>query len=552
MAYRRKRRGETDTVAAKPSNGRGSMSAMTRPQYTTVDQQGQALEGQDCPVVASETVPTQADPTRADEQAAKARPRLGVGEQFRAFIASGWAPRSTSLPAPAEVAAFTAQRRAQLGAAFPGKRLIIPAGGLQVRSNDCDYVFRPHSAFAYYTGLGADREPDAVLVLDPHGSGREQGHEAALYIRPLGPRDTDEFFADSRYGEFWVGPRPTVEQLHAELGLAARHSDELAALVDSSDADTLIIRDADPALTARLDTARGEAAEQADQQLAHHASVQRMVKDPWEIEQLREAVHATHRAFDAVVAALPEAVARGRGERWVEGVFGLHARHAGNGVGYDSICAAGDHANTLHWIRNTGDLREGELILLDAGVELDSLYTADITRTLPINGRFSPAQRQVYEAVLQASRAAIAVIRPGVAFSEVHRAAITVIATRLHEWGLLPEGVSVQQSLAPEGGQFHRRWMVHGTSHHLGLDVHDCNHATRQEYTDRLLEPGMVFTVEPGLYFKADDLLVPEELRGIGVRIEDNIVVTDTGCEVLSSGIPVTPGEVERWVQEGR
>ena len=133
-------------------------------------------------------------------------------------------------------------------------------------------------------------------------------------------------------------------------------------------------------------------------------------------------------AFAAVVADLPEAVRRGRGERWVEGVFGLHARHVGNAVGYDTIAASGDHACTLHWIRNDGDLRDGDLLLLDAGVELDTLYTADVTRTLPINGRFSDAQRKVYEAVLEAQQAGIAAAQPGATFSDVHKAAIAVIA----------------------------------------------------------------------------------------------------------------------------
>ena len=147
----------------------------------------------------------------------------------------------------------------------------------------------------------------------------------------------------------------------------------------------------------------------------------RLVKDPFEIDELGEACRQTADSFAAVVAELPEAVRRGRGERWVEGIFGLHARHAGNAVGYDTIAASGDHACTLHWIRNDGDLRDGDLILIDAGVELDSLYTADVTRTLPINGRFSDAQRKVYDAVYAAQQAGIAAAQPGAKFSDVHK-----------------------------------------------------------------------------------------------------------------------------------
>ncbi|MGB4628600.1 MAG: M24B family metallopeptidase, partial [Propionicimonas sp.] len=242
----------------------------------------------------------------------------------------------------------------------------------------------------------------------------------------------------------------------------------------------------------------------------------------------------------------PEAVRRGRGERWVEGIFGLHARHQGNAIGYDTIAAGGDHANTLHWIRNDGELRPGDLLLLDAGVEVESLYTADITRTLPVSGVFSPAQRRVYTAVLEAQQAGMDAARPGAKFSDVHAAAVAVIARHLEEWGLLP--VTSAASLDPVTGGHHRRWMVHGTSHHLGLDVHDCAQARADHYRDGVLQAGMVITVEPGLYFKSTDLLVPEELRGIGVRIEDDIAITPTGAEVLSDHLPRDPDAVEAWI----
>lgn len=485
----------------------------------------------------------------------RARPTT---DELRAFIKEDWAPRRPSATEPAAAAPYAAQRRDRLSAAFPGDRLVIPAGGLKVRSNDTDYVFRPHTAFAYLTGLGADREPDAVLVLEPilSDDGQPAGHEAVLFFKPLGSRDSDEFFADARYGEFWVGARPSLADVETELGLTAR---DIAELPDSvaKDAGTLtvrLVRDAERVLTADIDarrTANGAATESMEEQddvLAHEISVMRLTKDEHEVEQMRAAVEATQVGFEAMIADLPRAVAEGRGERWLEGVFGLHARHQGNGVGYDSICAAGDHANTLHWIRNTGDVVDGELVLIDAGVEVDSLYTADITRTLPVNGTFTDAQREIYDAVYAAQEAGIAAVRPGAKFSDIHAAAIRVIAEHLHRWGLLPEGVSVEDTLDSEHGQYHRRWMVHGTSHHLGLDVHDCALATREEYMDAELRPGMILTVEPGLYFKADDLKAPERFRGTGVRIEDDILVTEDGCENLSVGMPRTSAEVEAWI----
>jgi len=484
-------------------------------------------------------------------------------DEFRAFVASGWAPRRGTTPERATVADYAAARRARVSERFPGERIVVPAGGLKVRSNDADYVFRPHSAFSHLTGFGSDREPDAVLVLEP----TDDGHEAVLYFRPWGGRETDEFFGDSRYGEFWVGPRPTVEDVEAELGLRARHIDEFADAVgkDAGQVTVRVVRDADRDVAEQVDTARSAATEQSEQseqesgtaaglddELAGFLSTLRLVKDEWEIEQMRQAVAATHRGFEAVIAGLEEAVATGRGERWIEGLFGLHARHQGNGVGYDSICASGDHASTLHWIRNTGDLREDDLVLVDAGVEVESLFTADITRTLPVSGAFTEAQRRIYDAVYAAQEAGMAAVRPGNRFSDVHAAAIRVIAEHLHGWGLLPEGVDVDATLDTEHGQYHRRWMVHGTSHHLGLDVHDCALATRADYLDGELRPGMVLTVEPGLYFKSDDQLVPEELRGNGVRIEDDVLVTEDGYENLSAAMPRSSADVEAWIARVR
>lgn len=474
-------------------------------------------------------------------------------EAFKAFIAQGWAPRPSELPARAVVAPYAATRREAVSRAFPGERVVVPAGALKVRSNDCDYVFRPHSAFSHLTGLGADREPDATLVLEPLADG---GHEAVLYFRPRAGRDTEEFYADARYGELWVGVRPSLEEVEAELGLTARHRDQLTEALSKDlggDLRVRVLREADPTVTDAVDAARSqvegqdvEAAHALDTELAVLLSELRLTKDEWEVEQMRAACAATAEGFAAIVRGLPDAVAKGRGERWVEGQFGLVARHTGNGVGYDSIAASGDHACTLHWIRNDGEVRDGDLILVDAGVEVDSLYTADVTRTMPVNGRFTDVQRKVYQAVLDAQEAGMAAVKPGNKFKDVHAAAIKVIAERLAEWGLLP--VDAETSLGDEGG-YHRRWMVHGTSHHLGIDVHDCSLARRENAREADLLPGMIITVEPGLYFKADDHSIPEELRGIGVRIEDDVLVTEDGFENLSAALPRDPDEVEAWMR---
>ncbi len=185
---------------------------------------------------------------------------------------------------------------------------------------------------------------------------------------------------------------------------------------------------------------------------------------------------------------LPRALAHPRGERWIEGVFGLRARAEGNGTGYETIAASGAHACTLHWIRNDGALDGDELLLLDAGVETDTLYTADITRTLPLSGRFSPVQRQVYELVLAAQEAGIAALRPGASFGDFHRAGMRVIAEGLADWGVLKHA----------DGDLHRRYTLCSSGHMLGLDVHDCAKARAETYLDGVLEEGQVLTVEPG------------------------------------------------------
>lgn len=439
-------------------------------------------------------------------------------DAFANYMREGWAsenrPRARRLP----VADYAAARRERLAAAFPGGRLVIAAGIMKQRANDTFFRFRAHSAFAHLTGWGSAAQPGAYLVFDPieNTSSGGQTHRATLYFRPRAGRDTPEFFSDPELGEFWIGKGPTLEDVHIQLGIATAHLDELEF--------------------------HAEDVTLANENLAREVSQLRLVKDAYEIAQMRQAVAATARGFNDVIAALPQAIAEPRGERVIEGAFGMRARIDGNECGYDTIAAAGPNACTLHWIDNSGPVRPGELLLLDAGVEMDSLYTADITRTLPVTGSFTSVQKRVYEAVLEAADAARAIVRPGIRFRDIHEEAMRVIAEKTRQWGLHPEDM-------PEQHAPHRRYMVHGTSHHLGLDVHDCAQAKRELYMDGTLEEGMVFTIEPGLYFHPDDLSVPSEYRGIGVRIEDNILVTETGCENLSAGIPRKTVDVENWVQ---
>jgi Xaa-Pro aminopeptidase len=472
---------------------------------------------------------------------------------FKDFIFGGWAERPEQTTAPRAQATYASDRRARISAMHPGERLVIPAGPAKPRSNDTDYPYRAHSAFSYLTGWGSDAVPGSVLVLEPTAD----GHDATLYLLPTAGRDSEEFYANAAIGEFWTGPRPSLAHVAADLGIPTRHLNDFADVLEATDGTTRIVRESDRDLTDQLDGRRLLAAElgqdatvsideDGDSAFLRDLSELRLVKDEFEIREMRLAVDATKQGFDDVIADLPQIIRHPRGERLVEGTFNRRARAEGNTVGYDTIAASGPHACTLHWTRNDGPVVPGDLILMDAGIELDSLYTADITRTLPIDGTFTDVQRRVYEAVLEAADAARAIVRPGIVFREIHAAAMAVIARKTAEWGLLP--VSAEQSLEPEL-QYHRRYMVHGTSHHLGIDVHDCAQARRELYLDGEVLEGMVFTIEPGLYFQPDDLTVPEEYRGIGVRIEDNILVTAGGCENLTAGIPRTAADVEAWLR---
>ena len=189
----------------------------------------------------------------------------------------------------------------------------------------------------------------------------------------------------------------------------------------------------------------------------------------------------------------------------------------------------------------------GELLLIDAGVEVNSLYTADITRTFPTNGKFTDFQKKLYQAVLDSQQAGFEAAKPGATYSDIHHACMRVIAERLHDWGILP--VDVEESLSPEGQQ-HRRWLACGVAHHLGLDVHDCAQARYESYQNAKIRPGMIFTIEPGLYFREDDLLIPPEYRGIGIRIEDDVLMTEDGPEWISAGIPKQIDDVEAWMAD--
>jgi Xaa-Pro aminopeptidase len=448
------------------------------------------------------------------------------------FMATGWLERPLAAGSHPQLALFAARREA-LSRAYPGDYLLIPAGEEQVRANDTSFRFRPSSDFAYLMGGG---EPGSMLVLEPDGA----RHRSLLFV-PAHNRGTADFFTDRVYGELWVGPHRGVDESQIYYGVdACRPLAAMDAYLGelSDDAHALrLLRGPNRNIDARFEAA------DADVEFAEHLSEMRLIKDDYEISELRKACQISKRGFEDAIRAMRGA----KSEREIEAAFWSRARIEANDTGYLTIAAAGHHACTLHWNRNDGSLPAGGLLLLDAGVECDSLYTADITRTLPVSGKYSAEQRVIYDLVWEAQRAGFAAVAPGNDFLEPHRRCMRVLAEGLIELGILKG--SVDEALDATR-PFYRRYTLHNVSHMLGIDVHDCAKARAEEYKYGKLRAGMVLTVEPGLYFQPDDATVPERFRGIGVRIEDDVVVTADGSENLSAILPSKSDAVEGWIAE--
>ncbi|WP_232819183.1 aminopeptidase P family protein [Homoserinimonas sp. OAct 916] len=476
----------------------------------------------DQPAASSMPKPARKDPRM---------PRLADSAEFNAYMSDGWTTPDRTPPVVAGAPEAAAAHRARLSAELPGQTIVLASGLAPTRANDTMYDFRPDSDFYWLTGCAAE---EAVLVMTPAGS----GHDATLYLpEPFYPGHPG-FYSNARFGELWVGSAPSPADWATALQLDTRGSSVLAEVLGGLKSPMVA---GNPNQTVQSVLGAADST-----QLRRTLSELRLVKDAWEIAQLREAVDHTVSGFAATVREFSTAIA-GAGERWLQGTFDRHARTHGNGVGYTTIVGSGRNAATLHWVRCDGPVLADHLVLLDMGVEVNSFYTADVTRTIPAAGTFSPLQRQVHDLVEKAHRAGMAAVAPGKQFSDFHTASMQVIAEGLKDWGLLK--VSVDEALAPEGQQ-HRRYLVCGIGHHLGLDVHDCAKSHYDRYQGADLEPGMVLTVEPGLYFHEMDLTVPPELRGIGVRLEDDLLVTETGTDILSDALPIDATGIEAWFAE--
>jgi Xaa-Pro aminopeptidase len=481
----------------------------------------------------------------ADDPTRRAPHDIPLGSWLVSTLAENWEPApKVSHPAQPGAVASAAAHRAALSRRFPTATIVVPAGQAPVRANDTQYGFRPHSAYAY---LSADQAEHGVLVLTPEPAG--EGHQATLYLPHREGPGTPDYFTDRRRGAVWVGGIPDSVTTASALNLPVRPLVDLRGDLGRAGADVRPLRGVDPRVDALLPGA-------TDGGVACAIDELRAVKDQWEINQLAQACAATARGFADVVGELPRLLSSGgrRGERWLEGTFWRRARYEGNEVGYSSIVAAGAHGTALHWAPVDGDVVAGQLLLADMGIEGTSFYTADITRTLPVDRRWTSRQRRVYSAVQEANRAGIGEVRAGNPFLAAHHAAQWVLADHLRHWGLFPHKPddALHDDPARPGAGAHRRYSLHGTSHMLGLDVHDCAALPSDSYLGLRLEAGHCLTVEPGLYFQVNDLTVPPELRGLAVRIEDDVVVTDGEPQVLSAMLPTDPDEVTAWMAENQ
>ena len=428
-----------------------------------------------------------------------------------------------------------ARRRAELMRRIgPDAAALFVAAPQRTRSADSEYDYRPNSDLWYLTGF---EEPGSALLLLP-------GHEKTQVVVFVRKRDRER--------EIWDGFRLGVDDAAARLGADTAYSiDDLyeklpallegrARLVYSLGLDHDVDRHVVTILNrVRHLARRGRQAPRAILDPIDFLHEMRLVKTPEEIEAIRTACRVSAEGHVRAMRRTRPGLTEYELQAEIEYVF---RKSGAKAPGYTSIVGSGKNACVLHYIENRDVLKDGDLVLVDAGAEV-GYYTGDITRTWPVNGRFNGYQREIYDLVLRAQMDVIRLVRPGLEWNRLHEQAVRTLTEGLVDLGAL-EG-PVEKAI--EEKTF-RKFFMHGTGHWLGIDVHDVGTYSRPGEQGRPLEPGMVFTVEPGLYFHGDEPASPERYRGIGVRIEDDLLVTEDGCEVLTRFVSKEPEEIEELV----
>ena len=429
-----------------------------------------------------------------------------------------------------------AERREAFARSMGEGVAIIVAAPQATRSNDVEYRFRQDNDLFYLTGFP---EPNCVCVLSPQ-------HDTERFILFVQPRDREkETWTGKRYGAegarevFGADAAYTIDQVREVLPAHLAQTDNVYFAPGRDERMNALIQGLlDGSRSGRARTGRGVVSLVDPAAILHEM---RLYKSAGELDLMRKAVAASARAH---VAAMTE-VRDGVFEYELEALLEYHFRSAGgSGWAYPSIVASGANATILHYTQNDRRMRDGDLVLIDAGAEFDG-YCSDVTRTFPVGAGYSPSQRRIYEIVLQAQKEGIAAVRPGVSMEDIHQRATEVLVDGLLDIGLL---AGTAGDLIEKGE--HARFYMHRTGHWLGLDVHDVGRY-RVDGVSRPLEPGMVLTVEPGLYIAEDLEDVSRDYRGIGVRIEDDVLVTEAGQEVLSAAIPKEVDDIEAIRREG-
>jgi Xaa-Pro aminopeptidase len=401
---------------------------------------------------------------------------------------------------------------------------VLPAAPELLRSRDTEIRFRQDNDLYYLTGF---TEPEAVAVLTPH----DPEHRFTLFVRPRDP--ARERWAGPRFGvqgareRFAADAAYPIEELEERLpDLLAPADRILFALGMDEGMDRIVIEQVARFRTSRPRKGAGPLAVEDPGEILGHM---RLVKDRLEIERMRTAARITAAGHRAAMAR----AAPGIGEWTLEAVLEHAFRETGGrGPAYPPIVASGANATVLHYVTNDRRIEDGDLVLIDAGAEY-GMYASDITRTFPVSGRFTEPQREIYDVVLRALEASIAAVRPGAGADAPHRAAARTLCEGLVELGVI-EG-PVEEAVEEER---YKPFYMHRTSHWLGMDVHDVG-PYREGGEEVRLEPGMVLTLEPALYFAEEADTTPDRYRGIGVRIEDVALVTEEGCDLLTRDVPV-------------
>ena len=437
----------------------------------------------------------------------------------------------TGIPA----AEYARRRRQLMRMAGEDAILVLPAAPVRVRSHDTHYPYRQDSDFWYLCGFP---EPDAVLVLVP---GRKHG-EALLFCRERDPEreawDGPRFGQDGAVESFGMDDAYPIEDLDEILpGLLEGRSRVYYHFGRDAEFDLKLIGWVN---RVRAQVRHGAQPPHEFLELGHLLHEQRLFKSRDEIRLMDKAAAISVRAHQAAMRAARPGIHEYELQAEVERVF----RAADACPAYASIVGAGANGCVLHYVANTGKARDGDLVLIDAGAEYRN-YAADITRTFPVNGRFTKEQRALHDLVGAAQAAALACARPGVAFAALHETVVEVLSEGLLLLGLLKG--SLEKCIA---GEHYRQFYRHKSGHWLGLDVHDVGDY-RIDGQSRLLEPGMVLTIEPGLYVGADDTTVAAKWRGIGIRTEDDVLVTADGHRVLTEGLARSAEEIEAFMAGG-